>query len=144
MGESTQHQLSLQRIVDYVSETFGNVYSLSALDDLPKRLGEDKPPLIGGYRPDFYARDVPLTTMIIGEAKTSQDIESEHTRKQFTAYLVRLTHIPKGVLIIAVAWRSVAAVRRILTQITGDQIVHGNTVKVVILDEMKEYVILWP
>src|SRR5439155_11336946 len=127
-----------------VSKTFGNVYSLFTLDDLPKKLGKDKPPAIGGYRPDVYARDAPVTMVIIGEAKTSQDIETEHTKKQFTAYLTHLTMVGQGILIIAVTWKTVAAVRRVLGRIVCDENVKGNSVKVVILDELREYVILWP
>ena len=131
-------------MIHYVSRTFGDMYSLSVVHDLPKKLGEDKPPQIGGFRPDLYARDAPVTTVIIGEAKTSQDIETEHTKKQFTAYLTHLTTVANGIFIIAVTWTSVAVARRVLAGIACNENVKENSVKVVILDELKECVILWP
>ena len=46
----------------------------------------ERPPRIEGYVPDVFVTDVPTTTTLIGEAKTQQDIETDHSRRQIFAF----------------------------------------------------------
>jgi hypothetical protein len=73
---------------------------------MPSHIGCDKPPIIGGYRPDVFAIDAPLTTTIIGEAKTAGDLETDHTHKQiadFTRFLCLQTN---PVFVLGVPWQA--------------------------------------
>lgn len=141
MAESDQHQQLIQRIVDYVGLTFAAEYSLTAYDDLPKAIGAEKPPAIGKHRPDFYAADVPLTIMIIGEAKTFYDLETEHSRNQYASFINHLSRHGKCYFILAVPFQYVPAARRVISSLirkVGDSCQH---VQVIILDEIGEYII---
>jgi hypothetical protein len=139
MAESTQHLQLLQRILDYVWLTFGELYSLSVLHDLPTTVGGEKPPRLGGFCPDVYATDVPVTTTIIGEAKTARDLETEHSRNQLTAFIAHLSSQSSGVLIVAVPWQSTGAAQRMLRQLASKAGECKSTPSIVILSETSEY-----
>src|SRR3712207_431503 len=80
--------------------------ALGVITDLSSPLRAEKPNRIGGFVPDVYAFDAPLTTVIIGEAKTQDDLETERSRKQITAYLCYLGQQQTGILILAVPWQA--------------------------------------
>ena len=77
---------------------------LLVLHDLPGPIGSEKPPAIGGFRPDVYAADIGKQTVIVGEAKTTADIETEHSRAQYVAYARHLSLFDSPTLILAVPW----------------------------------------
>lgn len=139
MAESTQHLQLLQRILDYVWLNFGKLYSLSILHDLPTTVGGEKPPRLGGFSPDVYAIDVPVTITIIGEAKTARDLETEHSRRQLTAFITHLNSQSNGVLIVAVPWQSIGASQRMLKQLAMKASKCKSTLSIVILSETGEY-----
>ena len=73
------------------------------------------PPLIGRARPDVYAHFSLQDRAIVGEAKTSKDLESFHTAGQFEAYFEHLGAKSGGELWLAVPWLSAGAAIRICT-----------------------------
>lgn len=73
------------------------------------------PPLIGSARPDVYAHFSLQDRAIVGEAKTSRDLESFHTTSQFEAYFEHLGAKSGGELWLAVPWLSAGAAIRICT-----------------------------
>lgn len=141
MAESDQHQQLIQRIVDYVNITFASKYSLTTYHDLPKAIGAEKPPAIGNFRPDFYAVDVPLTITIIGEAKTFNDLETEHSRNQYLSFISYLSQHDKGYFILAIPFQYVPATRRVISNLLRRIGAPCNDVVVIILDEIGEYAI---
>ena len=139
MAESTQHLQLLRRIIEYVQLAYGEFYSLSVLHDLPTRVGGEKPPRVGGFSPDVYATDVPVTTTIIGEAKTAQDLETAHSRKQLTAFIAYLNSQPNGVLVVSVPWQSVGAAQRMLKQLVTKAGERKSTTHIIIIGETGEH-----
>jgi hypothetical protein len=135
--ESSQHQKLLARLVTFVASEFTLLYSLVITDDLPKPIGSQKPPLISGYRPDLYGADAPVTTVIIGEAKTSGDLETGHSMRQYRAFFAYLGDSPSGVLVISVEWNSMAAARRVFKKLKKE--LPGNRVKVIVVDETRAF-----
>jgi hypothetical protein len=68
---------------------------------------------IEGYRPDIYYFFEDL--LIIGEAKTADDVERQHSRAQYEAYMKECANFHgKAVLIIAVPWMEHAAANNIV------------------------------
>lgn len=66
------------------------------------RFGSDRPPMIGGFTPDLFASDIPESFRIIGEAKTSSDIDSARTHSQIRAFLQHLSLYENGMFYLAV------------------------------------------
>ena len=87
MAESSKHTSLVQIIINYIGREHSHVPGLGIVNDLSSPLHAEKPNRIEGFVPDVYAFDAPLTTVIIGEAKTPDDLETERSKKQITAFL---------------------------------------------------------
>jgi hypothetical protein len=62
------------------------------------------PPLITGNRPDVLARDMISNYAIVGEAKTAEDIDNQHTLDQIASFIAFIGQCDKGELWLAVPW----------------------------------------
>jgi hypothetical protein len=134
LAESIQHTALVQIIIKYIAREHAQIAALGVVNDLSSPLHAEKPNRIDGFVPDVYAFDAPLTTIIIGEAKTRDDLETEHSRKQITAYLSFLGHQQTGIFILAVPWqakRRASAIIETLRLATG-----AESVKTVTLDDI--------
>ena len=134
MAESSKHTALVQVIIKYIKYIGREHAGLGIINDLSGPLYAEKPNRIDGYVPDVYAFDAPLTTMVIGEAKTQDDLETERSRKQMTAFLSFLGMQESGVFILAVPWhlkRRAAAIVDSLRAETG-----AAAVKTVMLDDI--------
>src|SRR5687768_4988999 len=113
MPESQIHIRLVARIVSHVTAQFPDC-CLCVLRDHPESNKCEKPPGIGGYHPDVFAEDTPPTFTIIGEAKTAEDLETDHSKLQFRAFLSYLQLRPKPRLIVATQWYAVNSARSLL------------------------------
>jgi hypothetical protein len=134
MAESAKHLELIKRIVDYIGNTYFGLDYVATLHDLPGHIGCEKPPKIGSYRPDVYAVDAPLTKIIIGEAKTEQDLETCHSRDQLRAFINHLKHERNGILILAVPWPALALGRSIVKKLAHDS--SANDVRQIVISEV--------
>lgn len=104
MGETRQHQKLVQQAYNYILQELVPKGSSSLVYvDSPDE--KDKPPLIGGKRPDLYYFDG--HTVIIGEAKTADDFNTDHSKSQYVSYLnecERYSNIFNVYFIISVPW----------------------------------------
>ena len=138
MPESIQHFELIGRMISYIESHVSNTDSLSVLSDLPTNIGGERPPKIDGFTPDLYAVDVPFSQMIIGEAKTERDLETDHSRLQIITFLSYLNRHGRGMFILSVPWQISAAAQRMLRNIVSrERKVLG--VEVILLDETREY-----
>ncbi|HVL40000.1 MAG TPA: hypothetical protein VM328_11475 [Fimbriimonadaceae bacterium] len=65
----------------------------------------------------MHATDVPTTTTLIGEAKTQQDLETDHSRQQISAFLDYLASTPRGIFVLAVPFAAGATARRLIAEL---------------------------
>lgn len=79
-----------------------------SLDD---RLGV--PPVLGVHRPDIYAVVRGTRHTIIGEAKTANDIDNDHTKRQLAAYFEHLGAGDTGEIWMAVPLISAGVAHRV-------------------------------
>lgn len=108
MPESEEHTQLVRTIQHWISENYSaGRWALCTVCDLPESY--EKPHLIGGYRPDVWARDIPHSLTIVGEAKTAGDLENTHAEAQFRAYMNYLASQPRPILIVATSWVARAA-----------------------------------
>lgn len=85
MGESAKHSYLVNSIYEYVITKVPDDEGVLVLVDLPT--SKDKPPRNrDGYCPDveYYHHGL----LIIGDAKTSADLESQHSRMQIDSYIL--------------------------------------------------------
>ena len=84
MSESDQHKKLVELIIEYIEVCVGKENSCFIESDI----SDDRPlPLLTeeGFRPDVVYEYNRL--MIIGEAKTSDDVLREHSLLQYASYL---------------------------------------------------------
>lgn len=118
MSESGQHRKLVKLLIEHVEEIVGLDYVCfieADYDDtrpLPKQTTE-------GYRPDvMYEYDGRL---IIGEAKTHDDVLREHSLMQYASYLKKCSlYCGKAEYIMAVPWEEHALANNIIKRIKKD------------------------
>lgn len=84
MAESLAHVSYVRRMVSYVETIvpdFAQSLLYADIPDFPTRT----PQVVGGYYPDLFYKS--LNVLIIGEAKTDNDIDNEHTLAQLDSYI---------------------------------------------------------
>ena len=84
MAESLLHMNYVRHIADYTERTFPNLIDSWLYIDLPES-SKHPSATIGGHIPDMYYKDKHV--IIIGEAKTENDIDNEHTKAQLKSYI---------------------------------------------------------
>ncbi len=136
MPESINHVALLGRILIYVQNTMNLDQQLLVLDDLPGPIGSEKPPAISGFRPDIYAADVAKQTVIVGEAKTTWDLETEHSKAQYSAYVRHLASFASPTLILAVPWQLRVRAKTLLR--LAIQEANAPHVAPIVIDDMEE------
>jgi hypothetical protein len=137
--ESSQHLKLVNLILQYFDTRWTSAEGFVVLSDYSNRIGDDnKPPRIGGYSPDVFGVDVPLTMMAIGEAKTADDLTRPHSREQLAAYLEHLRYQPKGVLILAVPCFFAASARTVVETAKRSIGLTSEQIEVVVLELFEE------
>lgn len=101
MPESETHRelvrLLSRQILDNAGPSWATFIDGAALG---KRTGV--PPAVGDFRPDIYAIERGSRRTVIGEAKTADDIDNNHTYRQLAAYFEHLAREPVGEIWMAV------------------------------------------
>lgn len=133
MPETMQHLQLVKYIVAHIHRKFNYLQGLSLLIDTPSAGAESKPPRIGRFSPDVYAVDVPVTTTIIGEAKTACDLTRPHSREQISAFIEYLHYSPCGILVLAVPWQFVACAKIVVESAKRSLSVDPGNVEVTVL-----------
>lgn len=122
MSESSNHQKLVGLIIEYVRERVGENYACFIETDLSD--GSPLPQLTDeGFRPDVFFEY--NGTLIIGEAKTSDDILREHSCQQYVSYLRKCSlYLGNSEFVIAVPWVDQATANNLLMKIKHD--IPGN------------------
>ncbi len=118
MPVSRSHEQLVESIVQWIrkDEVFAQNIALH-VDSVLEIARYPYPPNINGHIPDVYAKEMKRSTEIIGEAKTSKDLEFPRTKVQLEAYVEYLKNKPRGVLIVATPWASANSARGIVRSI---------------------------
>lgn len=115
MSESVQHWQLVNQIINEVISIVGSSNKCFVMSDAAD--GYSLPALTEeGFRPDvFYQYG---NQMIIGEAKTSEDVVRLHSKQQYESYIKKCSlFVGKAVFIIAVPWTEHATVHNILRKL---------------------------
>lgn len=129
MSESIQHQKLVKLILEYTENLVGFDKSCFISSDVAD--GLSIPPLTAeGYRPDvFYLYD---EVMIIGEAKTSDDVRRIHSCAQYESYIKKCSLFSGyAYFVVSVHWSDKASISNILNRIKKK---YAGEYKIVILE----------
>ena len=115
MSESAQHLQLVNLIIDEVISMVGDTNRCFIMSDAADGYSLS-PRMEEGYRPDVYYQY--QNSLIIGEAKTSDDVASMHSKMQYESYLKKCS-LFKGnaVFLVAVPWTEHAAVHNIIRKL---------------------------
>lgn len=114
MAESDLHKELVNAMYQWISFQWFNGDSWQVfVDDGDAKTGP-RPPAVQGHRPDVYGRLHGSTGVIIGEAKTPRDLETQRSQDQLSAYLRYCADSNDSCLVVAVPWTHVAAARALL------------------------------
>jgi len=110
--ESQEHINLVRALSAWTVERFSDSsYDFYILVDLPDVV--EKPDFIAGFRPDLFAR-APGRLTLVGEAKTTADLETEHTQRQVAAFLQFLSRVPGAVFVMATPWPAHASAKNLV------------------------------
>lgn len=129
MSESAQHLQLVNLIIDEVVGIVGETNKCFVMSDAMD--GYALSPLMeDGYRPDVYYQY--QNRLIIGEAKTSNDVTRIHSKLQYESYLKECSIFGgEAVFLIAVPWTEHAVIHNILKKLRQK---YPGTYKVRIID----------
>ena len=103
MGESAEHIKLVYLLEKNVLKDNKNINSSLIFIDTPESRN-NCPPTINGYKPDLYYQFEKF--LIIGEAKTRNDLDNIHTRKQIETYILMCSNFEGNSLFyLAVPWK---------------------------------------
>lgn len=133
MPESAQHIELVKIVLSKAKEIVPNKYwPFIAVDDI---CSSNLPPQTSeGYRPDLLYNFDGL--LVIGEAKTSKDVERPHSCNQYKSYLRKCKAFPgTSYLIMAVPWTEKIEIHNLLTRLKKQE--SCNSCNVIVIDNVK-------
>lgn len=134
MAESEDHMTYVTLIKEYAKKILPECEHMHMLTDSPYEK-ETPPHVLNNFRPDFYYCH--NDQLIIGEAKTDDDYNRQHSLDQYLSYLLECQKF-KGLstLILSGSWRISASYANLVRNIQKQ---HELDVHVVIINEMGPY-----
>jgi hypothetical protein len=136
MGESAGHIRLVESLTNWIAQNllngdYGHIFVYHPLECYVH------PPRIGHSIPDVYVSPLKGKGVIIGEAKTSNDIDNQHTYDQMTDYLRRCVQFKDSVLVIAVAWDMVPLMETIIKQLQKN--LRADNVRVELIEQLSPW-----
>ena len=116
MSESEQHRYLIKSMEIWLNENFPDCKTTIDIQEKP---GDPIPQIINGHRPDLYAV-LKRQQVVIGEAKTSFDIEHNHSFNQFEAFLAYLEKGKDNQLMLSVPYECLEKTQFVLEKLRDD------------------------
>ena len=110
MAESTDHITLVNNIQDWFKEKFKASEWLVYIDSSGDYGRKIK---ISCYVPDFYAKNLKNNDIIVGEAKTSGDLETVRSKKQIQNF-INYCIDKNAFFVLAVPWHATVTAKRIV------------------------------
>ena len=112
MAESNQHILLVNNIVSYIKQNVQDIIASLLLVDLPDSVYKPQS-VFNGFIPDVYYNF--KEKLIIGEAKTDNDVERIHSLNQYEAYFTEAFNFDgDSIIVFSVTWRMYGTIKNII------------------------------
>ena len=131
MAESPQHRFLVSALEDWVAiNLLQNDRAYLLIDNTLNRT-----PNIYGFVPDLCVLAGPNGEYVIGEAKTTKDLENFHTINQLNSFLKKCSQVENSYLVIAVPWDVTRLAKSIIKQLINDRS-DASKVSIVIIQNL--------
>ncbi len=130
MSESNQHNQLVCAMARYVKEKHPRYKILYDIQEYP---GDSVPSQINDFRPDLHAASNDKNHHIIGEAKTTADLNSQHSEKQFVSFITYLKGQDISSFLLSVPYESAPKAKVLLYFLSIE--LHTLTTDFLIFDE---------
>jgi hypothetical protein len=134
MSESDHHRSLVKALAEDIAGDSRWAMPPIVYSDLQDGVSGDPPAAIGSNRPDAFARDISTGRTVIGEAKTTDDIDNQHTRDQLASYFEYLRIQPEGELWMGVPWMSAGTAVRVSKRVR--QQTHSEAIPICVVAYM--------
>ena len=114
MGESAIHRALVEHMAEWVAAEFLGGDAAAILLDSPSSGHTGSPPAIDGHVPDLYVDDKVSKLLVVGEAKTARDLETERSEKQIGTFLEYCARQDSALFVLAVPWHRTRFARSLL------------------------------
>lgn len=132
MGESAKHVDLINLMKNRICSNEEVDAALILVDDPTDR--KNVPPTINGYKPDLYYDFNDL--LVIGEAKTKDDLLNEHTKSQIETYIkLCANYTGNSRLYLAVPWMESVLANNLIKKISKKL---GVSVTYFVVDELQK------
>lgn len=137
MPESSKHMMFVDKLLDEAKRIVPTEYHVLICSDKPD--STEKPPRTkDGFVPDLYYNHNNL--LIIGEAKTAEDVDRFHSKSQYQSYFEEaLRYEGKAILIFASPWYAITSIKNTIKQLNRK---NASSVEARFLTEIGEAVII--
>ena len=116
MSESEAHRHLVRHAAITLQRRFPHGRTVA---DAQGRPGDPLPPLVGGFRPDVWTKDLMGRTLAIGEAKSlPKDFEKDRTYNQAVAFIRQLERFQDGLFVLFVYGEAADQARTFLRVLT--------------------------
>ena len=117
MGESLSHIQLVKGMAEWIVRSYCDVEMGHILLDSPEASSLTRPPKIYNFIPDLYVPNTTRKFIIIGEAKTANDLENDHTEEQIGAFLRKCSEFEGAHFVFAVPWHKTRLAKSIIKYI---------------------------
>ena len=136
MGESNNHIQLVEKLVHWIAAAYLNGDKGYLLIDHPESAVCSKPPRINGYVPDVFTASAPNGRTIIGEAKTTHDVERPHSIEQIKAFLRYCSNHENAVFVLAAPWSMSRYAKALLKHL--QQHTNASMVTVIVIEGLPD------
>lgn len=130
MSESNQHNQLVFAMVRYVENKHPKYKILFDIQEYP---GDNIPNQINGFRPDLHAISNNNKHHIIGEAKTTNDLNSQRSKKQIVSFITYLKNQNTSSFLLSIPYDSGARAKVLLYFLSKE--LYTSTTNFFIFDE---------
>jgi hypothetical protein len=113
MSEGELHGRLVRELTRYMLSV-GPAEHLIVAADAQSGEGWLRPPAVSSFRPDVFIRRRDTDWVWLGEAKSTRDVDTRHTRAQLASYFEYLSSSKGGALVVAVPMQSAGEAHRVV------------------------------
>jgi hypothetical protein len=133
MGESRLHQALVGNARRYIRRTLPEVPDCFILSDSLDSFSCQRPYVIQGFIPDLFVDTGEV--LVIGEAKTPDDVERKHSVDQYNSFLKECSNYNgEAYFLLSTTWDLVATAKNLLNQINSK--VGNGRVRILVICEL--------